>query len=266
MINSTTKTCNKCKETKDLAGFCNDKSRKDGLSYQCKDCRKAYAQANTERIAETAHQYYLANKEAMNATSRQYALTHKVELALSKQQYRLAHKEEAANYQLQYNLTHKVEKAAKSLQYRSSRKDIISERGRTYYISHKEEATEYQRQYSLTHKEQAAASSRAWQIANPHKIALSGARRRALKLSNESFEIRPKFLRRLYSSPCVACGTRDNISADHILALHRGGRNSEGNLQPLCTPCNSSKRAKYMIEFKMARPDLFKSKTTVVES
>lgn len=41
---------------------------------------------------------------------------------------------------------------------------------------------------------------------------------------------------------CVACGSRDRISIDHIIPLIHGGTNDLDNLQTLCIPCNSSKQ------------------------
>ncbi len=40
---------------------------------------------------------------------------------------------------------------------------------------------------------------------------------------------------------CKQCGTRDNLSVDHILAEAKGGTLDMDNLQTLCRPCNSRK-------------------------
>lgn len=67
-----------------------------------------------------------------------------------------------------------------------------------------------------------------------------------------SFKILPSELRRILSSACVACGSRERITIDHVVPLVRGGRHAVGNLQPLCHSCNSSKGAKLMIEWRRA--------------
>ena len=57
-------------------------------------------------------------------------------------------------------------------------------------------------------------------------------------------------LRRLREQPCVGCGTTDNLTVDHIIPLSRGGRHTIGNLQSLCGSCNSSKHARFMVEWR----------------
>lgn len=61
------KQCSKCKVTKPKSEFSKDKSKADGLQYQCKECRKQYDKqwyaANRERINEHQKQYREANPE-----------------------------------------------------------------------------------------------------------------------------------------------------------------------------------------------------------
>lgn len=43
---------------------------------------------------------------------------------------------------------------------------------------------------------------------------------------------------------CLRCGSARNLTLDHVVALSRGGTNSDGNLQTLCGPCNRAKKGK----------------------
>lgn len=69
------------------------------------------------------------------------------------------------------------------------------------------------------------------------------ARRRARKLS--AYRGNPTALaarlKEIYASPCARCGTTDNIHADHVIPLSKGGHHAAYNLQPLCGSCNSVK-------------------------
>lgn len=43
---------------------------------------------------------------------------------------------------------------------------------------------------------------------------------------------------------CLACGAREDLVVDHILAVKNGGTNDIGNLQVLCADCNGAKHTK----------------------
>jgi HNH endonuclease len=43
---------------------------------------------------------------------------------------------------------------------------------------------------------------------------------------------------------CLSCGSREDLTLDHIHPKSLGGADTESNLQTLCRPCNSSKGAR----------------------
>lgn len=55
---------------------------------------------------------------------------------------------------------------------------------------------------------------------------------------------------KIYGDKCLACGKKDNIVADHVIPLSRGGKNSFDNIQPLCGSCNSRKHVK-IIDYRL---------------
>ena len=50
----------------------------------------------------------------------------------------------------------------------------------------------------------------------------------------------PKLLAK-YGKACLKCGSKKDITKDHVIPLIDGGRHHVSNLQPLCRSCNSSK-------------------------
>lgn len=44
-----------------------------------------------------------------------------------------------------------------------------------------------------------------------------------------------------FDNSCAYCGSKENLSIDHVIPLSRGGCDVLGNFLPSCKPCNSSK-------------------------
>lgn len=59
------KTCSKCKQEKELTEFHTHRTNKDGLQYQCKQCRK-------ESCATSFAKRYAENKDAMRSKAKEY--------------------------------------------------------------------------------------------------------------------------------------------------------------------------------------------------
>lgn len=49
-------------------------------------------------------------------------------------------------------------------------------------------------------------------------------------------------------SRCAHCGTKDNLTIDHIYPVSKGGSDKETNLQVLCKSCNMEKGDKIVVE------------------
>lgn len=52
---------------------------------------------------------------------------------------------------------------------------------------------------------------------------------------------------------CVACGSEESLSIDHVLPRALGGSDDMSNLQTLCRWCNTSKGTKTMDEWMASR-------------
>lgn len=52
---------------------------------------------------------------------------------------------------------------------------------------------------------------------------------------------------------CAYCSTSCEPTMDHVVPLARGGNHCESNVVPACKPCNSSKGAKLVTEWKGAK-------------
>lgn len=60
------KECKKCKEIKALSDFDKNKSSRDGLQWQCKECRKRYRVANSEMLKDKQKLYRELTKDGLH--------------------------------------------------------------------------------------------------------------------------------------------------------------------------------------------------------
>ena len=88
---------------------------------------------------------------------------------------------------------------------------------------------------------------------HPHKLIERTHRRRARQREVANFKVLPRDMKRLYRSACIYCGSRDRITADHVVPIYRGGSHGIGNLVPACKRCNSSKGYKTIMEWRISR-------------
>lgn len=60
------------------------------------------------------------------------------------------------------------------------------------------------------------------------------------------------FIMELLDSPCLYCGSTEEITIEHKVPLIRGGTNELGNLAPACRPCNTKKGTQTDSEYEYA--------------
>ena len=154
-------------------------------------------------------------------------------------------KEEQAAYQKEWYAKNKESDLAKSKLYRAANKEKLDAKRKIYRAENKEMIAATTKRWCEKNPDYQMLRYRE----NPEKVSNHLHRRRAKKEGNGIFVVTEKFMKKLYNSPCVSCGASERIEADHIIPISKGGRHSEGNLQPLCRSCNRRKATKLWIEF-----------------
>ena len=109
---------------------------------------------------------------------------------------------------------------------------------------HPEEHRAQQAKYRKSHPDRDRAKSLKWAKENPDKKKSKDNRHRTAKTkAGGSFTIEEwKYLCRECAYRCLCCGKRKKLTADHVIPVSKGGTSNIDNIQPLCGPCNSSKR------------------------
>jgi 5-methylcytosine-specific restriction endonuclease McrA len=104
-------------------------------------------------------------------------------------------------------------------------------------------------------KQQHLDTNKKWNAANKEKVTLyktlSSLKRRAQKIDNGTFDISKKELKKLRSLPCFYCGVNGPSTIDHVIPLNKGGTHAIGNLVACCKSCNSAKKDKFIVEWRL---------------
>ena len=100
------KTCSKCDEAKALTEFYKSKKGRDGLRGACKSChkasKKAYREANLEKVKAREKAYREANPEKIKARSKAYREANPERDKARKKAYREANPEKIKTYKKAY--------------------------------------------------------------------------------------------------------------------------------------------------------------------
>ena len=126
------KVCSKCKVEKPFSEFSKDRTRKDGLEHRCNVCKKAYYEANKEKIKAQKKTYRKANKEWIKEKGKTYRGANKEKIKAQRKAY------------YQFN------------------KDKIKQKTKTYYEANKDKIKEREKAYRKANKERIKAYDKKW--------------------------------------------------------------------------------------------------------
>lgn len=219
------KQCAECGVDKPRVEFSKRKASQDGLQRWCKSCRRHHYLVHKKQVQSYSKKYYKAHKGRAKRRDKKYYKTHK-------EQVQKRHRE----YSKKYYAEHKEQERI---------------RGKKYYVEHKEQERIRGKKYREAHPEQIKILECRWRKDNPDKVRLRRMRRRALEkkalgaCTEEQLKERIAF----WGSVCYLCGAT-YMAIEHIVPLSRKGTNWPENLAPVCTSCNSRKRAKLLTELK----------------
>lgn len=91
---------------------------------------------------------------------------------------------------------------------------------------------------------------------NPHVGQAAKRKRKVLLAQTTTFVVSGRDWKRTVSrhgGKCSYCGTSGPLTMDHVIPISRGGTHSIGNLVPACAKCNSSKRHRTVMEWRLSR-------------
>lgn len=92
-----------------------------------------------------------------------------------------------------------------------------------------------------------------WRKENPEARRIQNQSRRARLAGADVSHVSERDWKRLIvraGGVCTYCPNRGPLVMDHVIPLARGGRHSIGNVTPACVPCNSSKSARLLADWR----------------
>jgi len=204
---------------------------------QYKTCRSCKANLPTSEFSKCSRSF-----DSLNGTckgcAKDYYQRNRDKILAQKSVYYQRKYDDIANYRKQY--------------YKKNQKLLLAQK-REFYQINGDALREKNRAYARNNRDKMNAYYRKYAVENPDVIRNKRIKRRLRMMDNGIFQVTKRDLRRLLSRQCVFCGTKENITLDHVIPVARGGRHSVGNLMPLCLSCNTSKQDKTFMEFRMSK-------------
>jgi 5-methylcytosine-specific restriction endonuclease McrA len=109
----------------------------------------------------------------------------------------------------------------------------------------------------LKERDRRLQHAKDYQRANPQVPQRAKRKRKALLTGNGVYRVNQKdWAKELerHDHKCFYCKKEGTLTMDHIIPASRGGVHSVGNLVPACKSCNSSKRDRTIMEWRMKLP------------
>lgn len=135
-------------------------------------------------------------------------------------------------------------------EYRKRHPEKIKAEQRSNYERNREKRIAYATARVYANLERHKKYQKVSKKRNHLSIAANTRRRNARRKANGIYKISKKELQRLSQTPCFYCGSTQQLTIDHVVAIARGGTDSIGNLVSACKSCNSKKRHLTIMEWR----------------
>lgn len=228
------KYCKNCKQTKSINDFAEDKRHTDGLQTYCRECCNFLRRTKYARKIKEGFKKWRAD----NPTSKT-----KISITIKK----CTHCEKTKP------ISEFGEDKRKLNGYQSQCRACINELRRTKYAEKIEKRRlEYRQEHLEEIHKRDKARMKQWIKDNPGKHRANCHRRQYREelagpyYTGEQWQT----LLDICGNKCLACGSTENIEADHVIPVSKGGSNNISNIQPLCMSCNRSKHNNHNTDYR----------------
>lgn len=148
----------------------------------------------------------------------------------------------------------KERKRELSRRWKAANKERVRETRSEWYTENRESILTLKRRWYRNNRAKCVGWSLEWAKRNPKKKRdMIRLRRARISKAPGSFtETEFKHMCDQYDNRCLRCGRTDlPLEPDHIIPLSwDGSSNDISNIQPLCGPCNQSKKDRHAIDYR----------------
>jgi len=135
---------------------------------------------------------------------------------------------------------------ARSASFRRNNPESVRSTKQKWRMANKDKHVREVVAYARRNPDKRKVISKRYRDNNQIKYTAWSAKRRVQLKQNGVYFISHKELKQILQRPCFVCGTKNKITLDHIFPVDLGWTHSIGNLQALCSSCNSSKSNRVM--------------------
>jgi 5-methylcytosine-specific restriction endonuclease McrA len=214
--------------------------------------KKEYAKlkSNPERYteyrrkkSETDRKYRDANREKVKEQNKKWAIANPEKMKMYSRKYRESNPEKEIERDRKYRINNREKEIERHRRWDKANPKSATKRKLRWLKNH----PGYPQEYRDANRERVRERMYEYRRANAERYAQHSRNRRAHLSNIEGSHtlIQWQNLKSYYMDQCLCCGiVPDNLTADHIVPIVKGGSNYISNIQPLCISCNSKKGTK----------------------